>query len=160
MRDHRPARTRRLRAAAAPVAALLALGLAACTGTDDEAAPTPSGTPSVSVTAVPSHGPLDAAQACAAMYLTGDAPLERRVGQAIVGVSGGLTDETASNAYDVDQDLAQLQGRVPEEFSAALDKVRVPFTQLRTAIDAGTQQDVQLDVASTTEGLKEYRALC
>jgi hypothetical protein len=38
--------------------------------------------------------------------------------------------------------------------------VRVPFLQLQRALDAGTQEQTELDVASTVEGLKEYQALC
>lgn len=163
-----PRRPRALaRAAALPLAAALLLGTTACSGGSDEgsgagadAAASSAPSPSTTVRSVPSEGPLDADQACAAMYVSGDEQLERRVGQALLDVKEGLSSETAMQMHTVGTELGELQTRVPEEFAAALEKVRVPFVQLQTELDAASSTSVELDVASATEGLKEYRALC
>ncbi|WP_041294739.1 hypothetical protein [Isoptericola variabilis] len=146
--------------------ALLATGvlvLAGCTGQADDpsAAATPSATPSVATgSPVPDDGPLDRDQACAAMYVDGGTPLERRVGDALLDVSESFDTAAAAEMHDLARDLGRLQERVPDEFGAALDQVRVPFVQMQEHLDTGGDGSVDLDVASAVDGLKQYRELC
>jgi hypothetical protein len=149
--------------AVVPLALAAGLALAGCSGSDggSEAAPTSSGTPSVDAgSTVPTDGPLDADQACAAMYVTGDDHLEERIGDTLVAVSGAFDAANADRMHALAVELGKLAERVPDEFAAALEKVRAPFTQLQEHIDSGTADSVELDIASATQGLKDYRALC
>jgi hypothetical protein len=156
------------------LAALLAAGalvLAACSGQQDDPArvswssATPSATPSVSGSSVsgssvPDDGPLDRDQACAAMYVSGQTPLEKRVGEALVDATEGFDTSVAAEMNDLARDLGRLRDRVPDEFVRPLEQVRVPFLQMQEHIDSGAGQTVELDVATAVEGLKAYRALC
>ncbi len=162
-------RTLRVRRAGglAALAAAGALVLAACSGQQDDpaTASTPSATPSASGSSasgssVPDDGPLDRDQACAAMYVSGETPLEKRVGEALVDATEGFDTSVAAEMNDLARDLGRLQERVPEEFVAPLEQVRVPFLQMQEHIDSGAGQSVELDVAPAVEGLKAYRALC
>ncbi|WP_191828405.1 hypothetical protein [Cellulosimicrobium arenosum] len=144
--------------ATALAASLSVVLLAACSPDDDEPqGPAASGT--ASGTTDPDE-PLTAKDACAAMYIEGDPPLERAVGDALVGVSEGLDQDGAAEMTTVGIRLGSLSTKVPAEFDDAVAQVRVPFLQLQTALDAGTEQSVDLDVASAREGLVAYRALC
>jgi hypothetical protein len=159
----RPApRATRARGALA-AATLLLVVLAGCSAGEDPAADggasaTPSG--SVTATADDRDAPLDADEACAAMYVKGDKTLEERIGTALVGASDGLDAAAADQMHAIAVELGRLESRVPEEFQGPVQKVRVPFLQLQKALDDGTQEQTELDVASTVEGLKEYQALC
>ena len=160
----RPApRATRARGALA-AATLLLVVLAGCSAdgedpaADGGASATPSG--SATVTADDRDAPLDANEACAAMYVKGDKTLEERIGTALVGASDGLDAAAADQMHAIAVELGRLEPRVPEEFQGPVHKVRVPFLQLQKALDAGTQEQTELDVASTVEGLKEYQALC
>ncbi len=150
---------------AATVAAVAtgALMLAACAGPEDApaAGPAPSASPSASQgSTVPDAGPLDRDQACAAMYVSGEPPLERRVGDALVDASEGFDTAAAAEMHDLARDLGRLQERVPDDLASALDKVRVPFVQMQEHLDTGGSGSIELDVASAVAGLKEYRTLC
>ncbi|OLT50981.1 hypothetical protein [Cellulosimicrobium sp. CUA-896] len=96
---------------ARPAAAVLGvLLLAACSGGGDDAAdPTPSGTPTSTATQDAGDGGdgsdgntaspdavLTLQEACTAMYVDGDEPLERRVVAALVDVSEGADTESVS----------------------------------------------------------------
>lgn len=143
------------------VAATLALltGCSAGGEPDAEASASPSG--SVSASAGPDpDAPLDANGACAAMYVKGDKTLEERIGTALVGASDGLDGTAADQMHALALELGRLEPRVPEEFRGPVEKIRVPFLQLQEALDLGTAQEIELDVASTVEGLKEYEQLC
>jgi hypothetical protein len=94
------------------------------------------------------------------MYLDGEPPLERRVGDALVDVSERFDTESASAMHGLAQELGELQERAPDEFAGALERVRVPFVQLQEHVDTGGGEAVELDVQSAVDGLKEYRALC
>ncbi len=141
-----------------------ALVLAGCSGQtgDPDAGSTsqPSTTPSVSGSSVPDDGPLDRDQACAAMYVSGETPLEKRVGEALVDATEGFDTSVAAEMNDLARDLGRLQERVPDEFVAPLEQVRVPFLQMQEHIDSGAGQSVELDVEPAVEGLTAYRALC
>lgn len=153
------------------VAGLLGLLLlTACSGGGDDAAdPAPSGTPTSSAsedapdestgTASPDEA-FTVQQACAAMYVEGDEPLERRVVAALVDVSEGADTESVSTMTAVGIELGTLSTRVPDELGEAVTAVRVPFLQLQENLDTGTEASVDLDVASAREGLTEYRAVC
>ena len=149
------------------VATVTLLLLAGCSaggadaGADAGAGPTPSGSASTpAATSTDRDAPLDANQACAAMYVTGDKTLEERIGTALVGASDGLDVSSADQMHAIAVELGRLGPRVPEEFQGPVEKVRVPFLQLQKALDDGTEETTELDVASTVEGLKEYQALC
>jgi hypothetical protein len=109
---------------------------------------------------VPAEGPLDRDQACAAMYVSGEKPLERRVGDALVGASENFDVSAADTMHALAIELGRLEERMPEDMSAALAKVRVPFVQMQEHIDDASAETIELDIASATEGLKELRALC
>ncbi|MCB7135208.1 hypothetical protein [Cellulosimicrobium marinum] len=161
----RPAVTRRARAAgpAVVVGVLCAALLGACTGTsDDPDDPAPSATTTTAPTTEPADpdAPLSAQQACAAMYVDGDEPLERRVVAALVDVSEGADTESVQAMTAVGIELGSLSVRVPEEFTDAVDQVRVPFLQLQENLDTATEESVDLDVASAHAGLTAYRELC
>jgi len=158
----RPApRATRARGALA-AATLLLVVLAGCSagGEDPAADGGASATPSSSATADDRDAPLDANEACAAMYVKGDKTLEERIGTALVGASDGLDATAADQMHAIAVELGRLESRVPEEFQGPVQKVRVPFLQLQKSLDDGTQEQIELDVASTVEGLKEYQALC
>jgi hypothetical protein len=160
----------RARAALLVVGALAVAGCTGGAGDGGGAAPSPSAaapssTPSASASgtagaAVPAEGPLDRDQACAAMYLEGEPPLERRVGDALVDVSERFDTESASAMHRLAQELGELHERTPGEFAGALERVRVPFVQLQEHVDTGGGETVELDVQSAVDGLKQYRALC
>jgi hypothetical protein len=155
-----------LRARIAAVAATVAagaLGRAGCSGAADTpaASPAPSASPSATHgSTVPDAGPLDRDQACAAMYVSGDEPLEQRVGDALVDASEGFDTSAAAEMHDLARDLGRLQDRVPDDLAAALEKVRVPFVQMQEHLDTDGAGSIELDVASAVAGLKEYRTLC
>ena len=157
--------SRRAARTAVPIAlaTVLATLVAGCTeqGEQPETAPTPSSTPSVSArSTVPVEGPLDRDQSCAVMYVSGDTPLERRIGNALVGASENFDVAAADTMHALAVELGQLEARVPDDHAAALAKVRVPFTQLQEHLDAASGENVEIDIQSATEGLKEFRALC
>ena len=166
----RALRPRRASRAALPLvlAAGLVTGvLAGCTddggtepGAETTPSSTPSSTPSASAGTVPAEGPLDRDQACAAMYVSGEKPLERRVGDALVGASENFDVSAADTMHALAIELGRLEERMPEDMSAALAKVRVPFVQMQEHIDDASAETIELDIASATEGLKELRALC
>ncbi len=173
----RPVRgARAARPAAVVTAALGVLLLASCSGGGDDAAdPTPSvsptGTPSGDAspddsegapdegTASP-DGTLTVSQACAAMYVDGDDPLERRVVAALVGISEGASTESVAAMTAVGIELGSLSADVPAELEDAVAAVRVPFLQLQENLDTGTEPSVELDVASAHDGLTAYREVC
>jgi hypothetical protein len=148
------------RGALVAVAALVLL--AGCSaGGDAGASVSPSGSASASPSARPDpDAPLDANQACAAMYVDNDKTLEERIGTALVGASDGLDGQAADQMHATAMELGRLEPRVPEEFRGPVEKIRVPFLQLQKVLDLGEDKQVELDVASTVEGLKEYRELC
>jgi len=149
--------------AAAVVALLLLAGCSAGGGPDGEVDDGASAAPSAGASAAPStarDAPLDANQACAAMYVKGTKTLEERIGTALVGASDGLDGTAADQMHALAIELGQLEVRVPEEFEGPVNKIRVPFLQLQEALDQGTAEQIELDVASTVEGLKEYEKLC
>jgi hypothetical protein len=169
--------TRSARPAAAGVAGLLGvLLLAACSGGDDGAAdPSPSDTPTSTSTTngadageesdegtgtASPDGTLTVRQACTAMYVEGDAPLERRVVEALVDISEGADTDSVSTMTAVGIELGSLSADVPDELTEAVAAVRVPFLQLQENLDAGTEPSVELDVASAHDGLTQYRAVC
>lgn len=156
-----------VRPARLAVATVTLLLLAGCStggtgaGADAGESATPSGSASTpAATSTDRDAPLDANQACAAMYVTGDKTLEERIGTALVGASDGLEPSSADQMHAIAIELGRLGPRVPEEFQGPVEKVRVPFLQLQKALDDGTEEATELDVASTVEGLKEYEALC
>lgn len=126
---------------------------------DGGATTTPSGSASAT-TSSDLDAPLDANEACSAMYVRGDKTLEERIGIALVGASDGLDAASADQMHAMALELGRLGERVPEEFQGPVEKMRVPFLQLQKALDAGTQDQTELDIASTVEGLKEYAKLC
>ncbi|MFD6142230.1 hypothetical protein [Promicromonospora sp. NPDC060271] len=150
------------RGALAAVATLVLLaGCSAGGDADAGASASPSGSASVSPSARPDpDAPLDANQACAAMYVDNDKTLEERIGTALVGASDGLDGQSADQMHAIAVELGRLEARVPEEFGVPVEKIRVPFLQLQEALDLAEGKQVELDVASTVEGLKEYRELC
>lgn len=169
-------RARATRPAAAVTAGLLSLLLlGACSGGDgtDGADPEPSGSTTSATDAATDEATdgatdgatsdgddtLTAEEACAAMYVEGDEPLERRVVAALVGISEGADTDTVGTMTAVGTQLGSLYVKAPEEFTAAITKVREPFLQLQENLDAGTES-VDLDIASAHEGLTEYRELC
>ena len=157
--DTPPAAGLRARRALATAAAALVL-LAGCTA-EGGAGGTPSDGATVTASPKPDlDAPLDANQACSAMYVKGDRTLEERIGTALVGASDGLDGTSADQMHAMASELGRLESRVPEEFQGAVEKIRVPFLQLQEALDLGSGDQVDLDVASTVEGLKEYRTLC
>ncbi|WP_036962676.1 hypothetical protein [Promicromonospora kroppenstedtii] len=160
----RPApRATRARGALA-AAALLLVVLAGCSADGEDPAAdggtgaTQSG--GATATADDRDAPLDVNEACAAMYVKGDKTLEERIGTALVGASDGLDAAAADQMHAIAVELGRLESHVPEEFQGPVQKVRVPFLQLQKSLDDGTQEQIELDVASTVEGLKEYQALC
>lgn len=150
------------------VAATALLLLTACSA-DDAADAGASATPSDGASATPSaqagrDAPLDANQACAEMYVegadTGDGTLEERIGTALVGASEGFGGTSADQMHALAVELGRLESRVPEKFQEPVEQIRVPFLQLQEGLDLGTEQEIELDVASTVEGLKAYEKLC
>jgi len=153
-------------------AAALLLTLTACTGDgepDAEASASPSGSPSATTSQRADQGagtdaPLNANQACAAMYVeehgAEGATLEERIGDALVGAAGGLTGTSADEMHALAVELGRLETRVPEEFREPVQQVRVPFLQLQEGLDLGAEQQIELDIASTVEGLKAFEKLC
>lgn len=147
-------------------AAALLLTLTACTGEPDaEAGASPSASPSGTTSQQAERdAPLTANQACAAMYVeehgADDLTLEERVGDALVGAAGGLTGTSADEMHALAVELGRLETRVPEEFREPVQQVRVPFLQLQEGLDLGAQQQIELDIASTVEGLKAFEKLC
>lgn len=151
---------------------LCAALLTACSGGSDETAdPTPSATPSASSSSTAGADETDGTaspdetltlqQACAAMYVDGGEPLERRVVDALVAISeDGAGTETVGTMTAVGIELGSLSVTVPSELEGAVEKARVPFLQLQENLDTGTEESVELDVASAREGLTEYRELC
>jgi hypothetical protein len=153
---------RRARGALVAVAALVLLAGCSADGDVDAGA---SASPSSSASAAPStkpdrDAPLNANQACAAMYVDGDKTLEERIGTALVGASDGLDGTVADQMHAMAMELGRLEPRVPEEFQGPLEKIRVPFLQLQEALDLAEGGQVELDIASTVAGLKEYEKLC
>jgi hypothetical protein len=146
------------------VAGGLALALAGCSGSGEDTAgatPTPSSTPTTSEGAtVPDDGPLDRDQACAAMFVSGETTLEKRIGDTLVEASQTFDPSVADQMHVVALELGDLEQRVPDDFAPAVQKLRVPFTQMQEHLDAATGDSVQLDVGSAADGLEEYRALC
>ena len=138
--------------------------LAGCSGDGEAgagASAPPSGSASATASAQPDpDAPLDANQACAAMYVTGDKTLEERIGTALVGASDGLDGTSADQMHAMARELGRLESRVPEEFQGPVERIRVPFLQLQEELDLGTGAEIELDVASTVEGLKGYQKLC
>ncbi|GHH69587.1 hypothetical protein GCM10017772_14780 [Promicromonospora soli] len=156
----------RARGALAAVTATLVL-LAGCStgGADGEADAAASTSSSGSASATPTKSPdrdapLSADQACAAMYVDGDKTLEERIGTALVGASDGLDAASADQMHAMAIELGRLQPRVPEEFQSPVEKIRAPFLQLQETLDLAETGQVELDIASTVEGLKEYEKLC
>ncbi|MFD2794360.1 hypothetical protein ACFS27_12455 [Promicromonospora vindobonensis] len=153
---------RRARTALAAAATLVVL--AGCSGggeADAGASAPPSAGASATTSAQPDpDAPLDANQACAAMYVKGDKTLEERIGTALVGASDGLDGTSADQMHAMAMELGRLESRVPEEFKSPVEQIRVPFLQLQEELDLATGAEVELDVASTVEGLKEFRKLC
>jgi hypothetical protein len=154
----------RARGALVAVAALVLLAGCSADG-DADADAGASASPSSSVSAAPSprpdpDAPLNANQACAAMYVDGDKTLEERIGTALVGASDGLDGTSADQMHAMAMELGRLEPRVPEEFQDPLEKIRVPFLQLQEALDLAEGGQVELDIASTVAGLKEYEKLC
>ena len=155
----------RVRGGLAAVAATLVL-LAGCSagtegGADAEASASPSGSASAAPTeSSDPDAPLTANQACAAMYVDGDKTLEERIGAALIGASDGLDVAAADQMHAIAVELGRLEPRVPEEFQGPVEKVRVPFLQLQESLDLGTEKQIELDVASTVEGLKQFQKLC
>ncbi|MFD6443454.1 hypothetical protein ACFWEJ_00020 [Promicromonospora sp. NPDC060204] len=150
-------------AVAATATLLLLLSGCSADGAGPEADGGATATPSSSASATTSSdpdAPLDANEACAAMYVKGDKTLEERIGIALVGASDGLDAASADQMHAMALELGRLGERVPEEFQGPVEKIRVPFLQLQKALDDGTQDQTELDVASTVEGLKEYAKLC
>lgn len=157
-------RSRRVAARGAAVAATgltLALLLSAC-GSDGEPDAEVSGTPSATVTEPQSDdGPLDANEACAAMYVYDDEHLADRIATALLDVSqNGLEPATADRMHTLSIELGRLQERVPEEFRDPITQIRVPFVQVQEKLDAMDGGDLQLDIGAATEGLRAYEALC
>ncbi|MCF4119626.1 hypothetical protein L1785_01370 [Antribacter sp. KLBMP9083] len=157
-------RSRRVAARTAAVAVTgltLALLLSAC-GSDGEPDAEASGTPSVTVTEPQSDdGPLNANEACAAMYVYDDEHLADRVAAALLDVSqDGLDPTMADRMHALAIDLGRLQDRVPEEFRDPIAQIRVPFVQVQEKLDAMDGGDLQLDIGAATEGLRAYEALC
>jgi hypothetical protein len=152
----------RARGALVAVATLVLLaGCSAGGDADAGASASPSGSPSALPSARPDpDAPLDANQACAAMYVDDGKTLEERIGTALVGASDGLDGQAADQMHATAVELGRLETRVPEEFRGAVEKIRVPFLQLQKSLDLAQGEQVELDVASTVEGLKEYRELC
>ncbi|WP_435738399.1 hypothetical protein V5D56_07385 [Cellulosimicrobium sp. PMB13] len=168
------------RSAVVVAGVLCAALLTACSGGPDEPTdPTPSDAASASPSDTPSDTAstdagaeetdgtaspdetLTAQQACAAMYVDGGEPLERRVVAALVGISeDGAGTDTVGTMTAVGIELGSLSVTVPTEFEGAVEKVRVPFLQLQENLDTGTEESVDLDIASAREGLTEYRELC
>jgi len=153
-----------LRARGALLAAVALVLLAGCSpdgGADAGASASPSGSTSAAPSAKPDpDAPMDANQACAAMYVDNDKTLEERIGTALVGASDGLDGQAADQMHAIAMELGRLETRVPEEFGGPVEKIRVPFLQLQKSLDLAEDEQVELDVASTVEGLKEYRELC
>jgi hypothetical protein len=126
---------------------------AASASSSDSASATPTKSPE-------RDAPLSADQACAAMYVDGDKTLEERIGTALVGASDGLDGQAADQMHATAVELGRLEARVPEEFRGPVEKIRVPFLQLQKSLDLAQGEQLELDVASTVEGLKEYQELC
>lgn len=143
-------------------AALVVLNGCSTDGAADAgASATPSSSASATASARPDpDAPLDANEACAAMYVYGDKTLEERIGTALVGASDGLDGTSADQMHAMAMELGRLGSRVPEEFQGPVEQIRVPFLQLQEELDLATGAEVELDVASTVEGLKEYQKLC
>ncbi|GAA4707195.1 hypothetical protein APR04_003767 [Promicromonospora umidemergens] len=154
----------RLRARTALVAVATLVVLAGCSGggeADAGASAQPSGGASATASSQPDpDAPLDANEACAAMYVKGDKTLEERIGTTLVSASDGLDGTSADQMHAMARELGRLESRVPEEFQGPVERIRVPFLQLQEELDLGTGAEVELDVASTVEGLKEYQKLC
>jgi hypothetical protein len=164
MTTRTPAPSRRVRTAGAAAGLLCALLLGACSGQDaDEPGPAPSGpgttTPDAGGTPDP-DAPLTVREACVRMYVEGEDPLEGRVVAALVGISEGADTDSVRAMTAVGIELGSLSARAPEELAGAVDKVRVPFLQLQENLDTGTEESVDLDIASAREGLTELRAAC
>lgn len=158
-----PSAGRRACGALAAVATTLVLltGCSAGGEPDAEASGSPSGSVSASPSANPDpDAPLDTNQACAAMYVHGDPTLEERIGTALVGASDGLDGTAADQMHAMAVELGRLESRVPEEFQGPVEKIRVPFLQLQEGLDLAESTQIELDVASTVEGLKEFEQLC
>jgi len=154
----------RARGALVAVATLVLLAGCSAGGDADAdagASASPSGSPSALPSARPDpDAPLDANQACAAMYVDNDKTLEERIGTALVGASDGLDGQAADQMHATAVELGRLEARVPEEFRGPVEKIRVPFLQLQKSLDLAQGEQLELDVASTVEGLKEYQELC
>lgn len=154
----------RLRARTVLAAVATLVVLAGCSGggeADAGASAPPSGSPSATASAQPGpEAPLDANEACAAMYVKGDKTLEERIGTTLVGASDGLDGTSADQMHAMARELGRLESRVPEEFQGPVERIRVPFLQLQEELDLGSGAEVELDVASTVDGLKEYQKLC
>jgi hypothetical protein len=172
-----PRRTRgtcAARPAAGVVGVLCVLLLAACSGGgEDPADPTPSDGPTTTATedgtddgaaggtgTASPDGALSVEQACTAMYVEGDEPLERRVVAALVDISEGADTASVGTMTAVGIELGSLSADVPDELTDAVAAVRVPFLQLQENLDSGTEPSVELDVASARAGLTEYREVC
>jgi hypothetical protein len=156
-----PAGFRARGALAAVVTLVLLAGCSADGDGDAGASASPSGSTSAAPSARPDpDAPLDADQACAAMYVDNDKTLEERIGTALVGASDGLDGQSADQMHATAVELGRLESRVPDEFRGPVEKIRVPFLQLQKTLDQAEGEQVELDVASTVEGLKEYRTLC
>ncbi|WP_125772992.1 hypothetical protein [Antribacter gilvus] len=144
----------------------LALLLAGCTaegGPEAGASATPSGSASASGEPADeaTDGPMDATQACAAMFVSGEEQLDDEVASALLDVSkDGLGSGNADRMHALGLRLGRLENRVPAEFQEPLQKIRVPFLQVQESLDAMDGGDIQLDIGSATDGLKEYTALC
>jgi hypothetical protein len=126
---------------------------AASASSSDSASATPTKSPE-------RDAPLSADQACAAMYVDGDKTLEERIGTALVGASDGLDAASADQMHAMAIELGRLERRVPEQFKSPVEKIRAPFLQLQETLDLAETSQVELDIASTVEGLKEYEKLC
>jgi hypothetical protein len=154
----------RLRVRTALVAGATLVVLSGCSAdgnVDAGAGAPPSGSASATASAQPDpDAALDANQACAAMYVKGDKTLEERIGTALVGASDGLDGASADQMHAIAMELGRLESRVPEEFKDPVEQIRVPFLQLQEELDLATGAQVELDVASTVEGLKEFQKLC
>jgi hypothetical protein len=152
------------RARGALVAAVTLVLLAGCSPDGDAdagASASPSGSTSAAPSAKPDpDAPLDANQACAAMYVDNDKTLEERIGTALVGASDGLDAASADQMHAMAIELGRLERRVPEQFKSPVEKIRAPFLQLQETLDLAETSQVELDIASTVEGLKEYEKLC
>ncbi|WP_265520288.1 hypothetical protein [Oerskovia flava] len=105
-------------------------------------------------------GPLTAQQVCAELYVGGGEPLEEEVGNALVAASKGMDQVVAGQMTAVGVQLRTLETNAPDEFTAAIQQVRVPFVQLQEHFDMGGSDTVELDIGSARAGLGDLRGLC